>query len=126
MKPEVGLETTLPNSSPQERQQEHLTHGLILFDSRYSVIGFEPLLYGNVDSAFLYRREIIKAALNADASAVITAHYPRDGNLNPDKTDIALIKGLEASLEAIHVRLVDHLIICGTDSVSFAEQGLLK
>jgi DNA repair protein RadC len=34
-------------------------------------------------------------------------------------------KRLQTALDTVEVRLLDHLVIGGTDSVSFAERGLI-
>jgi DNA repair protein RadC len=43
----------------------------------------------------------------------------------PSTADELITKRLRMALEVIDVRLLDHLIIAGTDIVSFAESGLL-
>tara|TARA_B100001059_G_C17806385_1_gene569434 strand:+ start:556 stop:1194 length:639 start_codon:yes stop_codon:yes gene_type:complete len=106
-------------------QAEHITLGVILLDSQHGVLGFKRLFDENILSASFYRREVAKAALNANASAVITTHYLSNSDLEPSGTDKALIKGLKTALEAVHVQLLDHLVIGGGESVSFEERGLL-
>ena len=96
-----------------------------MLDSQHGVLGFKRLFDGNILSASFYRREVIKAALNANASVVITTHYRSNHDLEPGGTDKALIKGLKTALEAVHVQLLDHLVIGGGESVSFAERRLL-
>jgi len=105
--------------------EEREVFGLILLDSQHGVLGFERLFYGTIDSAHVYPREIVKTVLNANAAAVILAHNHPSGNPEPSQADIALTKRLHDALRTVDVRLLDHLVIGGTDSVSFAERGLL-
>ena len=80
---------------------------------------------GTIDSASVYPREIVKAALNSNAAAVILAHNHPSGNPEPSQADIALTKRVQTALQTIDVRLLDHLVVGGTTSVSLAERGLL-
>ena len=106
-------------------REEREVFGLILLDSQHGVLGFETLFYGTIDSASVYPREIIKCVLNANAAAVILAHNHPSGRPEPSAADIALTKRLPTALDTVEVRLLDHLVIGGTDSVSFAERGLI-
>jgi len=105
--------------------EEREVCGIILLDSQHGVLGFERLFYGTIDSASVYPREVIKTVLNANAAAVILAHNYPSGNPEPSSTDIALTKRLQSAMQSIDVRLLDHLVIGGVSSVSFAERGLL-
>lgn len=105
--------------------EEREVFALILLDSQHGVIGFEKLFYGTIDSASVYPREVVKAALSANAAAVIIAHNHPSGHAEPSQADIALTKRLQDALSTVDVRLLDHLVIGGTDAVSFAERALL-
>jgi len=105
--------------------EEREVFGMILLDTQHGVLGFERLFYGTIDSASVYPREIIKTVLNVNAAAVILAHNHPSGNPEPSTADVALTKRLETALHTVDVRLLDHLVIGGADSVSFAERGLI-
>lgn len=105
--------------------EEREVFALILLDSQHGVIGFEKLFYGTIDSASVYPREVVKAALSANAAAVVMAHNHPSGHAEPSQADIALTKRLQNALNTVDVRLLDHLVIGGTDAVSFAERALL-
>lgn len=105
--------------------EEREVFGMILLDTQHGVLGFERLFYGTIDTASVYPRELIKAVLNVNAAAVILAHNHPSGNPEPSMADIALTQRLKNALEVIDVRLLDHLVIGGGDSVSFAERGLV-
>lgn len=105
--------------------EEREVFGLILLDSQHGVLGFERLFYGTIDSASVYPREIVKCVLNANAAAVILTHNHPSGRPEPSTEDVALTKRLQTALDTVDVRLLDHLVIGGADSVSFAERGLI-
>ena len=105
--------------------EEREVFGVILLDNQHGVLAFERLFYGTLDSASVYPREVIKTVLNANAAAVIITHNHPSGNPEPSQADIVLTNRLRDALTTVDVRLLDHLIIGGTDSVSLAERGLL-
>lgn len=105
--------------------EEREVFALILLDSQHGVLGFEKLFYGTIDSASVYPREVIKTVLNANAAAVIIAHNHPSGNPEPSRADIALTTRLQEALKTIDVRLLDHLVVGGPETASFAERGLL-
>jgi len=105
--------------------EEREVFGVILLDNQHGVLGFERLFYGTIDSASVYPREVVKTVLNANAAAVILVHNHPSGHPEPSQADILLTKRLAASLQTIDVRVLDHLVIGGTDTVSFAERALL-
>ncbi|WP_339847984.1 DNA repair protein RadC [uncultured Halopseudomonas sp.] len=105
--------------------EEREVFGIILLDSQHGVLGFEILFHGTIDSASVYPREVIKSVLNANAACVILTHNHPSGRPEPSSADVALTKRLQTALDTIEVRVLDHLVIGGADSVSFAERGLL-
>ncbi|WP_193075686.1 RadC family protein [Pseudomonas sp. FME51] len=109
------------NLSTEERE----VFGVILLDSQHGVLGFERLFYGTIDSASVYPREVVKLVLNANAAAVILVHNHPSGHPEPSQADIHLTKRLQDALTIIDVRVLDHLVVGGTDTVSFAERALL-
>lgn len=105
--------------------EEREVFGVILLDNQHGVLGFERLFYGTLDSASVYPREVVKTVLNANAAAVIIAHNHPSGNPEPSQADIALTNRMREALNTIAVRLLDHLVVGGTEITSFAERGLL-
>lgn len=105
--------------------EEREVFAVILLDNQHGVLGFQRLFYGTIDAASVYPREVIKAVLNANAAAVIFAHNHPSGHAEPSQADIVLTRHLKASLATVDVRLLDHLVIGGADTISFAERGLL-
>ncbi|EZQ18207.1 hypothetical protein CF98_26295 [Halopseudomonas bauzanensis] len=105
--------------------EEREVFAIILLDSQHGVLAFEKLFYGTIDSASVYPREVIKTVLNANAAAVIIAHNHPSGNPEPSRADIALTTRLRDALNTIDVRMLDHLVVGGSEIVSFAERGLI-
>jgi len=89
------------------------------------VLRFERLFYGTIDSASVYPREIVKLALQHNAAAVVLAHNHPSGNPEPSEADIKLTQRVQQALQTVDIRLLDHLIVSGTHSVSLAERALI-
>lgn len=106
---------------PEERE----IFGVILLDSQHGVLRFERLFYGTIDSASVYPREIVKLALQHNAAAVVLAHNHPSGNPEPSEADIKLTQRVQQALQTVDIRLLDHLIVSGTHSVSLAERALI-
>ena len=67
----------------------------------------------------------MKAALQRNAAAVIFAHNHPSGNVTPSHADQVLTQTLKQALALIEVRVLDHFIVAGNHTQSFAESGLL-
>lgn len=77
------------------------------------------------DSASVYPREVVKEALRLNAAAVILSHNHPSGSPEPSQADKALTQRLNEALGLVEVRTLDHVIVAGVSTVSFAEDGLL-
>lgn len=106
--------------------QEYREIFLIIFlDSQNGVLGYESLFQGTIDGAAVYPREIVKSVLTNNAASVILAHNHPSGKAEPSHADQKITERIIKALETIDVKVLDHLIVGGTSSVSFAERGIL-
>ena len=80
---------------------------------------------GTIDSASVYPREVVKEALRLNAAAVIFSHNHPSGNSEPSRADETITKRLNEALALVDVRTLDHVIVAGSDTTSFAERGLI-
>ena len=97
----------------------------IFMNSQHQVIAFEELFYGTIDSAFVYPREIIKRCLHHNAAAVVFSHNHPSGDPLPSNADEVLTKRLKEALALVDIRVLDHIVVGGARTISFAEQGLI-
>jgi len=104
---------------------EHEVFSIVFMDSQHQVIAYEELFRGTIDAASVYPREVVKRCLHHNASAVILAHCHPSGQPEPSQADIKITKRLAEALELIDVRVLDHIVVGGANSVSMAERGLL-
>jgi len=103
----------------------HEVFAAIFLDNRHAVIAFEILFTGTLDGASVHPREVIKRALHHNAAAVIFAHNHPSGVPEPSAADRSITDELKRALNVIGTRTLDHFIVGGNTTVSFAERGLL-
>ena len=104
---------------------EREAFGCMFLTTRHALLTFEILFYGTVDSATVHPREVVKRALELNATAVILAHNHPSGNSNPSKPDEHLTKRLKDALALIEVRVLDHIIVTPVETTSMAERGMV-
>jgi DNA repair protein RadC len=94
-------------------------------DAQHRVIAIEEPFRGTLTQTSVYPREIVKAALAANAAAVIFAHNHPSGVAQPSQADELLTRSLKEALSLVDVKVLDHFIVAGNQAISFAERGLL-
>jgi DNA repair protein RadC len=95
---------------------------VMLLDNQHQLISFEELFFGTIDAASIYPREVLKAALNHNAAAVVFAHNHPSGIAEPSQADRRITQRLVDALKLVDIRVLDHIVV-GEDCVSFAEKG---
>jgi len=105
-----------------KQEREHFA--LMLLDSQHRVLECNVIFSGTIDGAAIYPREIVKAALYANAAAVILAHNHPSGVVEPSAADKRITERIKSALALVDIRVLDHIIV-GDSCYSFAESGLL-
>lgn len=105
--------------------QEHESFVALWLDAQNRLINAEELFRGTLTQTSVYPREVVKAALRANAGAVIFAHNHPSGVAEPSRADELLTSNLKQALALVDVRALDHFVVAGTATISFAERGLL-
>ncbi|MEH6466852.1 MAG: DNA repair protein RadC [Porticoccus sp.] len=106
----------------EKQDREHFA--LMLLDSQHKVLECNVLFSGTIDGASIYPREIVKAALYANAAAVILAHNHPSGQPEPSSSDKRITERIKDALALLDIRVLDHIIV-GDSCYSFAESGEL-
>jgi DNA repair protein RadC len=105
------------------REQEVFV--VLLLDAQHRVTASEELFRGTLTQTSVYPREVVKCALKHNAAAVIFAHNHPSGVAEPSHADEILTRSLKAALALVDIQVLDHFIVAGTRTMSFAERGLL-
>jgi DNA repair protein RadC len=87
--------------------------------------GIERLEEGTTDRAAVYPRRVLECALRKGAAALVLAHNHPNGHVEPTDQDKLLTRALTLAAEAVHLKIVDHLIVSVDAVFSFRKAGLL-
>jgi len=98
---------------------------VLFLTNRHRVIAFTEMFRGTIDGASVHPREVVKEVLHHNAAAVILCHNHPSGASEPSRADEAITRRLKDALALVDVRVLDHLIVGGSEITSFAERGLL-
>ncbi|HTT08404.1 MAG TPA: DNA repair protein RadC [Gammaproteobacteria bacterium] len=131
---EAGLQRAQALSDPREARNylharltgyDREVFACLFLDNRHRVIAFEELFFGSIDTASVHAREVVKMALRHNAAAVIFAHNHPSGVAEPSQSDLHITRQLQSALALVEVRVLDHIVVGDTATVSLAERGQL-
>ena len=97
----------------------------VWLSAQHQAIELEEVFRGTLTQTAVYPREIVKLALYWNAAAVIFAHNHPSGVAEPSRADELLTQQLKEALACIEVKVLDHFIVAGRATLSFAERGLI-
>jgi DNA repair protein RadC len=80
---------------------------------------------GGLTSTLVDVRIILKRALELGAVGLILAHNHPSGNLSPSKSDVQITRKTKKAASIMDIKLLDHLIVHGSEYYSFADEQLL-
>ena len=98
---------------------------VLFLDRKTRLILDEVMGKGTVDRAPVYPREVIKRALELEASAIILTHNHPSGDPTPSQSDIDMTNQIITAAQSINISVHDHLIIGRNDTASFKSLGLM-
>ena len=111
--------------SAQLRHQPREVFAVLFLDNQNRLIAYEELFFGTIDGASVYPREVVRRAMSHNAAALILSHNHPSGVAEPSQADQRITQRLQAALELIDVRVLDHMVVGDTEVISFAERGLI-
>ena len=106
----------------QERQE---TLYQACLDAKGKLLSCKRLSQGSADCTALSVRQVVENALLSDASAVVLAHNHPSGVALPSDEDRAVTLWVRDALQAVDIRLLDHIIVADGDFVSMNQSGYL-
>ena len=99
---------------------------MVLFlGAQNQLLTSEIMFTGTLMQTSVYPREVVKRAMHHNAGAVIFAHNHPSGIAQHSNADELLTKQLKEALALVDVRVLDHIIVAGNQTLSFVERGLL-
>ena len=99
------------------------TFAVLLLDTKNRVIAVHIASIGLLESAPVHPREIFKAAILANARAVILGHNHPSGDPQPSAQDIRVTRLLAEAGRLLEIRVLDHIIVGDGTHVSLRARG---
>lgn len=97
---------------------------IICLDSNHQVFYQGVVARGTINEVSASPRLVVGEVLKHNAQSVIFAHNHPNGSVFPSDDDVVATKQLVNALDAIDVRVVDHIIVSGNQYYSLAEKEL--
>ncbi len=130
------LEKRLLNTDPLSNSAalfDYLQHSMgsqdregfkVLFlDAKNRVLAAETLFTGTLTASSVYPREVVRAALDRSAAALIFAHNHPSGDPEPSPADFAITRQLVFACQTVGITVHEHIVIGANTYFSFADQG---
>ncbi|EPA0076683.1 DNA repair protein RadC [Enterobacter mori] len=109
--------------NPATLEREALS--VLWLDNQHRLIAHDTLFPGTINTITVHPREVVRAGLKHNAAAAVPAHNHPSGEAEPSKADRKITERLKQALDLVDIRLLDHLVVGGMETVSFAERGWL-
>lgn len=98
---------------------------VLFLDAQNRLIATEEMFSGTLTQTSVYPREVVKRALHYNAASVMFAHNHPSGIAKQSHADEMITQDLKKALALVDVRVLDHFIVAGNQTLSFVEVGLL-
>lgn len=98
---------------------------ILYLDRKNTLIADEPQAVGTVDHVPVYPREVVKRALELNASSLILVHNHPSGSPDPSDEDIVMTNKIVDAAKALDISVHDHIVIGKERDASFKALGLI-
>ncbi len=105
--------------------REYESFVVLFLDSQNRLIVASEMFRGTLSQSSVYPREVVKEALRLNAASLIFSHNHPSASTTPSRADEILTQTLKSALALVDVRVLDHVIVAGNQTLSFAERGLI-
>jgi len=95
----------------------------LFLDAKNRVTAAETLFTGTLTASSVYPREVVRAALDRSAAAVIFAHNHPSGDPEPSPADFSITRQLVFACQTMGITVHEHIIIGSNRYYSFADEG---
>jgi DNA repair protein RadC len=97
----------------------------LMLSSKNNITGVNVASIGTLNSSLVHPREVFKAAILANAAAVVLIHNHPSGIPDPSNEDLEITRRLVEASKIIGIEVLDHLIIGDGCWASLKEKGIL-
>ena len=95
----------------ESRLLEVETFQVVLLNTRRRLIRVERVSNGTLDTLLVHPREVFRAAVLANASAIVMVHNHPSGDPSPSEADIKITRDLIRAGQLLKIEVLDHLIL---------------
>ncbi|MBC8545463.1 RadC family protein [Clostridiaceae bacterium NSJ-31] len=96
---------------------------LLCLDNRNRVAGCPMICRGDVVSANFTPRRVVETAIKYRATNVVLSHNHPMNDALPSRADLDTTFELYETLQRVNIRLLDHIIVSGSDAISIRDSG---
>ena len=126
----IGRTVSTPRESavalmPLLQHEPSEVFAILCLSTKHRVIAYHEVSRGTLDATLVHPREVFKAAILANAAALVIAHVHPSGDPTPSQDDIELTRRLAAAGTLLGIEVLDHIIVGEERYVSFKEFGRL-
>lgn len=98
---------------------------VLYLDRKNVLVADEAQANGTVDHVPVYPREVVKRALELNATALILVHNHPSGDPTPSEADVQMTFAIRDAAEVFNITIHDHLVIGKARELSFRAEGYL-
>ena len=84
---------------------------VLLLNTRRRLIRLEKLAHGTLDTLLVHPREVFRAAIAANAAAIVIVHNHPSGDPTPSDADVKVTRDLIRAGRLLKIELLDHIIL---------------
>ena len=107
----------------QDLDREHFY--ALLLDVKNRIVQRHLVSIGHATSALVHPREVFKAAILANACAIVVIHNHPSGDPQPSVEDVDITRRLVKAGELLGIPVLDHVVIGKGGHVSMTDRGLM-
>lgn len=96
---------------------------VLLMNNRFQLIEGIKLSEGGMTETAIDVRQIMKAAIENEATVITLCHNHPSGNLNPSRDDDRLTSQVKAACQTMRIHMADHIIVTDRGYYSYTENG---
>ncbi len=93
------------------RPRQFETFQILLLNTRRRLVNVLPLANGTKDTLLVHVGEVFRAAIAANAAAVVLVHNHPSGDPTPSEADIKVTRDLIRAGQLLKIEVLDHVII---------------
>jgi DNA repair protein RadC len=108
------------------KNQRNETVYLLCLDAKCKVLCCKKIGEGSINSASVPIRRVVELALGNNAVSVVLAHNHPGGLAIPSAEDQLTTRRIAQALDAVEIRLADHIIVADDDFVSLVQSGVYR